>query len=121
VNNGVDAVFAGHEHFYERLKPQKEIHYFISGAAGKLRKGDVEESSMSAAHFDQDNSFMLVEIVDDTMYFQSISRTGKTVDQGAFNRREAPKTAVAQADKRPAEAKPPAENGDGQSKRGETP
>ena len=32
---GVDAVFSGHEHFYERIKPQKGIYYFISGGAGK--------------------------------------------------------------------------------------
>ncbi len=35
---GVDVVMAGHEHFYERLKPQKGIHYFISGGAGKVRR-----------------------------------------------------------------------------------
>ena len=28
VQYGVDVVFAGHEHFYERLKPQKGIYYF---------------------------------------------------------------------------------------------
>ena len=36
---GVDVVLAGHEHFYERLKPQKGIHYFISGGAGKVAQG----------------------------------------------------------------------------------
>ena len=41
VQYGVDAVFAGHEHLYERIKPQKQIYYFTSGAGGKLRKGDV--------------------------------------------------------------------------------
>ena len=38
---GVDAVFMGHEHFYERIKPQKGIYYFISGGAAKLREGNV--------------------------------------------------------------------------------
>jgi hypothetical protein len=37
---GVDAVFSGHEHFYERIKPQKGIYYFVSGGAGKVRKGE---------------------------------------------------------------------------------
>ena len=31
VKYGVDVVLAGHEHFYERIKPQKGIHYFILG------------------------------------------------------------------------------------------
>ena len=30
---GVDLVLTGHEHFYERLKPQKGIHYIIAGSA----------------------------------------------------------------------------------------
>jgi len=82
VKHGVNVVFAGHEHFYERLKPQKGIHYFISGAGGKLRAGDVGTSQLSAKSSDQDMHFMLIEIVDDTMHFQVISRTGKTVDSG---------------------------------------
>jgi hypothetical protein len=84
VKHGVDVVFCGHEHFYERLKPQKGIHYFISGAGGKLREGGVGASQLSAKSFDQDLHFMLIEIVDDKMHFQVISRTGKTVDSGTI-------------------------------------
>lgn len=91
VQFGVDVVIAGHEHFYERTKPQKDIVHFISGAAGKLRKGDVEKTDLTAAAFDQDRSFMLVEVNDDTLYFQSISRTGKVVDSGSVTAREAAK------------------------------
>ena len=80
---GVNVVFAGHEHFYERIKPQKGIYYFISGSGGKLRKGDVKAgSSLTAKAFDRDMSFMLVEINGDQMHFQVISRTNETVDSG---------------------------------------
>ena len=41
---GVHVVFSGHDHAYERLKPQHGIHYFVSGAGGQLRKGDLERS-----------------------------------------------------------------------------
>ena len=34
VQYGVDVVLTGHEHFYERIKPQKGIHYFIVGSSG---------------------------------------------------------------------------------------
>lgn len=82
---GVNAVFAGHEHFYERIKPQKGIYYFISGAGGKLRPGDVKDNSpLTAKAFDQDMSFMLLEIAGDQMHFQVISRTGQTVDSGVL-------------------------------------
>jgi Calcineurin-like phosphoesterase len=80
---GVNAVFAGHEHFYERIKPQKGIYYFISGAGGKLRDGDVKKGSpLTEKAFDKDMSFMLLEVADNQLHFQVISRTGETVDSG---------------------------------------
>ena len=80
---GVNIVLAGHEHFYERIKPQKGIYYFISGAGGKLREGDVKERSvLTEKAFDRDMSFMLAEIVDNQFYFQVFSRTGDMVDSG---------------------------------------
>jgi hypothetical protein len=80
---GVNVVLAGHEHFYERIKPQKGVYYFISGAGGKLREGDVKESSpLMEKAFDTDLSFMLFEVAGDEMYFQVVSRKGDTVDSG---------------------------------------
>jgi hypothetical protein len=82
---GVNVVLAGHEHFYERVKPQKGIYYFISGAGGKLREGDVQKGSpLTEKAFDKDLSFMLFEVVKDQMYFQVITRTGETVDSGVL-------------------------------------
>ncbi len=82
---GVNAVFNGHEHFYERLKPQKGIYYFISGAGGKLRPGDVKDNSpLTEKAYDKDMSFMLLEVAGDAMHFQVITRTGETVDSGVL-------------------------------------
>ena len=83
---GVDAVFGGHEHFYERIKPQKGIYYFISGGAAKLREGDVGKSEFSAKSFDSGYHFMLLEIVKDELHFQVITDQGKTVDSGVLPR-----------------------------------
>jgi len=89
VKNGFDVVFTGHDHFYERVKPQDGITYFVAGAAGKIRKGDLKESStITAAGFDTDLSFMIVEFVDDEMHFQVISKAGKTVDSGVVRKRD---------------------------------
>lgn len=83
LKHGVDVVFNGHEHFYERLKPQQGIYYFISGSGGKLRKGDVMRGSpLTGKAFDNDMSFMLLEINDNQMHYQVVSRTGETVDSG---------------------------------------
>jgi len=85
VRHGVRLVLSGHEHFYERTKPQKGVTYFISGAGGSLRAHDIRPSSVMAAGFDTDYSFMLWEIAGDDAYFQSISRTGASVDSGVIH------------------------------------
>jgi predicted phosphodiesterase len=89
VKNGVDVVFSGHEHFYERIKPQKGIYYFTQGGGAKLREGNIRaRSPLTDKGFDTDNSFTLVEIVEDQMYFETISRRGQLVDSGSLLRRE---------------------------------
>ncbi len=89
VQHGVNAVFTGHEHFYERIRPQQGIYYFITGAGGRLRRGDVNRGSpLTAAAYDQDLSFMMVEVGKDLMHFQVITRSGKTVDTAGLVRQE---------------------------------
>ena len=87
LEHGVDLVLTGHEHFYERLKPQKGINYIISGSAAKLRRGNIGQSPLTAKGFDQGYTFMLMEIVGDELYFQTINEDGKTVDSGVIRRR----------------------------------
>jgi predicted phosphodiesterase len=82
VDNGADVVVSGHEHIYQRSRLQRGIQYFISGGAGSLRRGDGAETAEIARSFDRDFHFMLVEIADDALYFQAITRTGLTVDAG---------------------------------------
>jgi predicted MPP superfamily phosphohydrolase len=85
VKYGVNVVLTGHDHFYERIKPQKGIYYFVSGAGGKLREGNVKTgSALTEKAFDDDLSFMLIEVVKDALHFQVISRTGETVDSGVI-------------------------------------
>ena len=88
--HGVDVVFSGHDHVYERIKPQKGITYFVSGSGGQLRKGDMRRSEATAVSFDQDYTFMLVEVDGREMRFQARTRTGAIVDSGAISAR--PKT-----------------------------
>ena len=87
VRYGVGAAFSGHDHFYERIKPQKGgIVYWVAGAGGRLRSGDLRTSAMTAKGFDSDNHFMIVEIAGEDLYFQAISRTGATIESGVVHR-----------------------------------
>lgn len=85
----VSVVLNGHDHFYERIKPQKGIQYFVVGSGGKLRSGNIDRrSGLTAKGFDTDLAFMAAEIVDDQMYFNAISRSGQIVDSGVLTRRK---------------------------------
>jgi len=86
VKYGVNAVFTGHEHFYERIKPQKGIAYFIAGSSAKLRAGNIAPSALSDKGFDTGFTFMLVEIVGDDLFFQTVTEKGATIDSGTIHR-----------------------------------
>jgi predicted MPP superfamily phosphohydrolase len=86
----VSVVLTGHDHFYERVKPQKGITYFVVGSGGQLRTGNIDRASgITAKGFDTDLAFMAAEIVGDQIYFNAISRGGQTVDSGVLTRRMA--------------------------------
>jgi len=86
VTYGVNVVFSGHDHIYERIKPQKGITYFVNGSSGELRRGDVRPSALTAAYFDRDQAFSLVEIDGDDLFFEARSRGGQMVDAGVIHR-----------------------------------
>jgi len=86
----VTVVFTGHDHFYERTKPQNGITYFVVGSGGKLRAGNIDTGSgITARGFDTDLSFLVAEIDGDQMFFNAISRAGQVIDSGVIARRDA--------------------------------
>jgi predicted phosphodiesterase len=102
---GIDVVFAGHDHFYERVKPQRDILYFVSGGAGKLRAGNIKKDSrLTEVGFDQGYHFLVAEIVDDVMRFTTLSDRGKVIDAGEWRAREAEPAAGGEKTKAAAES-----------------
>jgi len=83
---GVNVVLSGHNHVYERLVPQRGIHYFVEGASGKLRVANLTRSKILAKGFDRDCSFIMMEIAGDELYFRTVSRRALTVDAGVIQR-----------------------------------
>ena len=58
----------------------------IQGDSGNLIRHDFHRSDLMAKSFDSDRTFMIVEIVGETLYFQTISGGGETVDSGELPR-----------------------------------
>ena len=97
----VDAFFSGHEHIYQRSELENGVQHFVSGGAGSLRAGDGAPASYIARTFNQDFHFMLVEIDDDTLSFQAISREGRTIDAGTLFQHGEPLTEESSPGRRP--------------------
>ena len=88
---GVNVVFSGHEHVYERLKQEGGIYYFVQGNSAKLMDHDFPGQGERVKGFDTDRGFMLVEIKGDKLAFQTITRTGQTIDSGQIERQQGAK------------------------------
>jgi hypothetical protein len=86
VKHGVNAAFAGHEHFYERVKPQNGIYYFTAGGSAKLRSGNIRATGLTEVGYDRDRTYMLVEVTDEALHIQALTRTGRRVDHSVLPR-----------------------------------
>ena len=84
LRHGVQVVFSGHEHIYQRSHLQRGVQYFVTGGAGSLRVGDGIPANYVAKNYDADYHFMLVEIDGDEMHFEAISRGGEMIDAGTM-------------------------------------
>ena len=78
---GVDAVLAGHNHFYARMIPQDGIRYFVSGGGGnkvydfKQRPGYV---AAGGAFF----HFLYVRLTPERLEYYCVDRDGRSRDAG---------------------------------------
>jgi hypothetical protein len=79
----VHAAFSGHDHIYERVKPQLGVQYFVTGAAGKIRQGDTDlKNEFRALSYDDSCHFMLVKITGNRIAYQAVSQAGIVIDSG---------------------------------------
>lgn len=83
VKYGVVAAFTGHDHIYERTRPQQDVQHFVSGTGGKIRKGDLDRRSPILAYGnDEVCTFMAMEVTAERFSFKTLDSTGRVVDSG---------------------------------------
>jgi hypothetical protein len=84
VRNGVNVVFSGHEHLYERVAPQHGIAFFVSGGGGRslydVHPSEFDEVAISGHHF------MVVEIAGDRLFHEAITPGQRLLDCGVLFR-----------------------------------
>jgi hypothetical protein len=90
IKYDVSLVLNGHDHVYERIKPQHGIQYFVVGSGGQLREGDLRKGSpLTAKGDDTSQAFMMMEINGDDLWYMAVDKSGKVIDSGSMTRRKA--------------------------------
>lgn len=87
TRSGVNVVFSGHEHLYERVAPQHGIRYFVSGGGGRylyrVTKSAFDDVAVSTHHF------MMVEVAGDELLYEALNPDGTVIDCGVDWRTDA--------------------------------
>ncbi len=103
LKNGVSVVFTGHDHFYERIKPQQGIMHFVVGSGGQLRRGNIDGSRRSwRSGSTPIRRSWSRRSTDDRLTFNTISRTGAVIDSGVIERRQRASSVAFDASRRSA-------------------
>lgn len=76
---GADAVFAGHDHIYERIN-FNGLLYFLSGLGGESRSPLSSPEIGSKVRYNNDYGAMLVDVSNSRAIFKFITRTGLIID-----------------------------------------
>ncbi len=85
IKGKIDVVLGGHEHFYQKIRPQEGIHYFISGGGGKVRRGAVfrhpqVEFAAETLHF------LDFELSSSELHYAAVSNRGAVIHSGVITR-----------------------------------
>ena len=82
----VAVAFSGHDHIYQRVVPQGGVQYFVSGAGGKIRKGDIDQRDrLVAKGYDDGTHFMVLEADSTSFRYAAVTASGERVDEGAID------------------------------------
>lgn len=78
---GVQMVFQGHNHWYERINPIDGTHYITTGGAGSGLYSVGVRKEYSARMYNTRHSYTLVDLQGGRLYLQQINDLGEVVDE----------------------------------------
>ncbi len=88
INGGIDIVLSGHDHFYQKMEKQKGgIHYFVSGGAGKVRKG-IKKNHRDVEFGKVAHHFLHFEVSEEEVRFAAVDKYGKIFHQDCIRKDE---------------------------------
>lgn len=88
ARHGFAAVFAGHDHHYERTEPIDGVTYIVSGGGGGMLYG-ILPKRFTAAYAQFKHSYVGVTVYGDTLAIRAFDEQGQTLDSWATQRRRA--------------------------------
>ena len=89
----VDAVFAGHNHFYARMVPQEGIRYFVSGGGGR-ETYPFEEAPGYVAAGGNFHHFIYARVTENAFEYYAVDEKGRSRDAGIFTKGSVVDTAI---------------------------
>jgi hypothetical protein len=83
---GVDMVFQGHNHFYERINPINGVHYLTAGGGGQSLHALTTQRDYSATVYNSLYSFTVVDIDGAKFDLRTYNENGALVDAFAIDK-----------------------------------
>jgi hypothetical protein len=99
--HGVDAVIAGRDRLYARIRPRDGIRYFVTGGGGREPLADYDPRARELAAAGKFHHLLLLRATEERLEYYAIDDAGRSRDAGWFAKGSAEDTAL------PAGALPP--------------
>lgn len=110
---GVQAVFSGHDHDYERSIPTNGVHCFVAGGGGSVIMYSIQERDQLCAHFWRNHHALKVRVTGDVLRMEAFDEFGELFDTAVIGRAPPPRQEWVAAWNSPTIETTPANDGDG--------
>jgi hypothetical protein len=90
VRYGVEMIFNGHDHDYERFNPINGVQLIANGSAGSLMNGIQDQRDAASSQFYTVPEFLKVSVQGDSLFLQAITTNGNVFDHMSLRRTPPP-------------------------------